>query len=474
MEPDKVPTNEGQVFNLVKLQQERSHKALLAKDLVDKAEKDAAGPRPMLAEELDLFDKLTNEIKALDAQISNITEHEKRREESAALVARLEEPAGRQTSPNPVATTQAASTHKIPATARRTGSLKAFKGQDSDWRAYKSGQWCLAALFGNERAAHWCTNNGVGIRNAMGGNSNPDGGFLVADELAQAIIDLREEYGVFRRECRVWPMGSDVLMIPRRSGGVTIGMIGENPSSAISQSTPTFDQVQLVAKKFGGLSLLSSEIAEDAVIDLADWIASEFAYGFANFEDTAGFTGDGTSTYGGIRGLTNLLTEASGLAGAVLATAPHDSFAEVDNTDLTTVMGKLPAYARANAKWYISATGADVVFTRLGAIAGGNNTQTLRNGTGLAYLGYPVVISQVLFSTTGNQTDGSALLFFGDLRKSSSMGDRRMVRVFPSEHRYMDTDQIGIRGLERIDIVNHDVGTSSVPGPIVALLANAS
>jgi len=269
-------------------------------------------------------------------------------------------------------------------------------------------------------------------------------------------------------------MGSDTLMIPRRTGGITIGLVGENPSSAISQSTPTFDQVQLVAKKFGGLSLLSSEIAEDAVIDLADWIAGEFAYAFANFEDTAGFTGDGTSTYGGIRGLTNIMTEASGLAGAVLATAGHDTFAEVDNPDLTLAMGKLPAYARMNAKWYVSATGADVIFSRLGAIAGGNNTQTLRNGTGLAYLGYPVVISQVLFSATSAQTDGSALLFFGDLSKSSSLGDRRIVKVFPSEHRYMDTDQIGIRGLERIDIVNHDVGTTSVPGPIIALLANAA
>ena len=66
------------------------------------------------------------------------------------------------------------------------------------------------------------------------------------------------------------------------------------------------------------------------------------------------------------------------------------------------------------------------------------------------------------------------MLLFGDLSKSSALGDRRVVKVFPSEHRYMDTDQIGIRGLERIDIVNHDVGTTSAAGPIVALLANAS
>jgi HK97 family phage major capsid protein len=464
------------VFNLITLQQERAHKAILAKDIVDRAEKEPTGPRPMNADELDLFDKLTNEIKALDAKIADIEAHEKRREESAALVAKLEEPAGRQTTPGtPAATNHAASgAFKIPATARRAGSLKAFKGPDAEYRAYKAGLWARAVLFNDQRAAHKCGNHGILIQNAMGTNSNPDGGYLVPDELSQAIIDLREVYGVFRRECRVWPMGGDTLMIPRRTGGITIGLVGENPSSAISQSTPTFDQVQLVAKKFGGLSLLSSEIAEDAVIDLADWIANEFAYAFANFEDTAGFTGDGTSTYGGIRGLTNLFAEANGLAGSVLATAGDDTFAEVIAEDVSSLMGKLPAYARPNAKFYCSATCADIVFGRIAALAGGNTTQTLRDGLGLSYLGYPIVISQALPSSTSQLTDGSVMFLFGDLSKSSALGDRRMVKVFPSEHRYMDTDQIGIRGLERIDIVNHDVGTTSAAGPIVALLANAS
>lgn len=464
------------MFNLIQLQEEKAHKIRLAKDLVERPEKDASGPRTMNTDELAMFDQLTEEIKTLDEEITKITAHERRREQSAKLIEALETPVGRQTAPNAIATVNstAVGTFKIPATAKRTGSLKAFKGPDADYRAYKAGLWARAVMFNDHRAAHQCLNHGIVIQNAMGGNSNPDGGVLVADELSQAIIDLRETYGVFRRECRVWPMGGDTLMIPRRTGGITIGLVGENPSSAISQSTPTFDNVQLVAKKFGGLSLLSSEIAEDAVIDLADWIANEFAYAFANFEDTAGFAGDGTSTYGGIRGLTNLFAEANGLAGSVLATAGDDTFAEIIAEDISSMMGKLPAYARPGAKFYCSATCADIVFGRIAALAGGNTTQTLRDGLGLSYLGYPIVISQALPSATTQLTDGSVMLLFGDLSKSSALGDRRMVKVFPSEHRYMDTDQIGIRGLERIDIVNHDVGTTAVVGPIVALLANAS
>ncbi len=477
------------MFNLLHLQQERAHKALLARDLIAKAEKDTGGARPMTDEEVTFFDKLTAEIENIDKQIVAIQAHEGRRTASAKLIEDIERPAGRITQPDQPANgaaNGAAVTNfstRIPATARRTGVLKAFKprnGESADaaeMRAYRSGLWIRASIFNDQRAASKCMSLGVplDLRNAMGTTSNTDGGFLVFDEMSQAIIDLRETYGVFRQNCRVWPMGSDTLMIPRRLAGVTIGPIGENPSSAISQSTPTFNQVQLVAKKCGGLSLMSSEIAEDAVIDLADWIANEFAYGFALFEDTIGFTGDGTSAHLGVRGLTTLFTEALGLAGAVLvATVTHNLFSEIDNTDLTTMMAKLPQYARMNAKFYCSSTFAEMVFSRLKATAGGNTVQTLQGSTGDNYLGYPIVISQVLPAGAATDYDGQAMCFFGDLSKSSSMGDRRMVKIFPSEHRYMDTDQIAIRGLERVDVVNHDVGDTTTAGPIVALVGSSS
>jgi HK97 family phage major capsid protein len=46
---------------------------------------------------------------------------------------------------------------------------------------------------------------------------NTAGGFLVPSEFETAIIDLREEYGLFRNECRMVPMGSDSMTIPRRA-----------------------------------------------------------------------------------------------------------------------------------------------------------------------------------------------------------------------------------------------------------------
>lgn len=463
--------------SLTELQGQRIHKANCLKEIITNAENAA---RVLTAEESSTFDRIKAELDGLDAQIQTVQDTLNRRQQLDDLVKGYEQSAGRKSQPDQPAKPDNA-TPTVPAMPLRYSSLKAFKGTQAGENAYKCGKWLRAVLLNDWRAQQECLNRGWfqgEVRNALGTNSNPAGGFLVPDEFSQAIIDLREAYGVFRREVRVQPMGRDSMYIPRRASGLTIGPIGENPSSAISQSQPGFSQVQLVAKKAGGLSLFSTEIGEDAVVDIADWLAEEFAYGFALFEDQCGFIGDGTSTYLGIRGLGNLFTTTGGsgggqLVGAVDAASNHDTFAEIDYVDLQTVMSKLPEYARMNAKWFCSTVALDLVFGRILANAGGNTIQTMQGGYQRSYMGYPIVVSQVLPTSTGDLSD-LPMLYFGDLRKSSTMGDRRDVRIFPSEHRYMDTDQIGVRGTERFDIVHHDVGdtTTGSAGPIVALVGD--
>jgi HK97 family phage major capsid protein len=456
------------MFPLQALQQERAHKALSAKDVVERAEKEN---RPMTADEVALFDKLKEQIDALDTQIKGIQTHADRRTKLEATLDELAKPAGTESKPQPVAA-QNTGTRPAIIPHGHTRPMRAFprtaEGMES---AYRSGMWLRAAILGDQRAAHWCLNHGVGtdIRNALGENVNSAGGYLVPEEFSSRIIDLRESYSVFRQNCFVQQMGRDTMVVPRRLSGVSITAVGENPASAITQSQPAWNQVRLTAKKAGGLCLMSSEVSEDAVIDLADMLADEFAYAFGLFEDQCGFIGTGTSAYLGIRGITDILKAGQSLAGAVDAASAHDTFAEIDATDLQTAMAKLPEYARMGAKWYCSAVCLDMVFGRLMAGAGGNTIQDMQGGYGRSYMGYPIVVSQVLPTATTDLSD-VAMLLFGDLKKSSTLGDRRDMRVFPSEHRYMDTDQIGVRATCRFDIVNHDYGDATNAGPIVALV----
>lgn len=352
----------------------------------------------------------------------------------------------------------------------RHASLKAFKGEKAEERAYRAGQWFRAALFGDERAVRFCKEHGIEFR-AQAEGSNTKGGFLVPNELSQAIIDLREQYGVFRRECRVVPMGSETLAVPRRTGGLTAHFVNEN--TEISDSNKTWDAVELVARKLAALVLYPSELADDAIINLADDLAGEIAYSFALKEDQCGFIGDSTSTYGGITGAAVKIDDGKHTASIATAATGNTSFGDLDLSDFHAVVGKLPLYARMNAKWYISAAGFSDSMERLMYAGGGNTADSIGGGTGLRFLGYPVVLSQVLNSTLTAETETIKVLF-GDLRMAAMMGDRRGITLKTSDQRYFELDQIAIQGTQRFDINIHDLGSVSEAGPLVALKTPSS
>jgi HK97 family phage major capsid protein len=354
-------------------------------------------------------------------------------------------------------------TRITPVSRYRHGQLKAFRGEQAEEHAYRAGQFFRATLWQNPQAREWCRDNGLQIQASMSGSEDAAGGHLVPIEIEQAVINLREEYGVFRREAKVVPMASDTKTVPRRSSGLTAYFVADN--SEVTASDKEWDQVNLVAKKLGVLAKYSSELAEDAVISIGDDLTDEIAYAFANKEDECGFKGDGTSTYGGITGVLNAVADGSRYEAA----GGNIAFSDLDFADFEGMVGQLPQYAARNAKWYISRVGYYASMARLLDAAGGNTIETLSDGSRrLMFLGYPVVISQVLPDTTGDQANKS-ILAFGDLSMAATLGNRRGIRVLISPHRYMEYDQIGILGTERMDINVHERGDASNAGAIIVL-----
>lgn len=355
---------------------------------------------------------------------------------------------------------------KAPASVKiRYGRLKSFKSEDD---AYKSGMFCRAAFFGDVKSAEWCREHGVPIVKAAGETVGSTGGYLVPTEFSQAVIDLREEYGTFRGSCRLIPMGSDSMTIPRRAGGLTAYFPGEN--GEITASDKSWAQVALNAKKLAALSRMSTELAEDAIISIADDLAQEMAYAFAQKEDDCGWNGTGTSAYGNITGVRTRIIDGTHTTSAKDAASGHDTFAEIDVADLTTIMAVLPKYAEKNAKWYCSQPAWALVFQRLVAASGGVTMGEMTGGKPTrSYLGYPVTIDQSLPTSTGDLSD-VAMLLFGDLALAATMGERRGITVKTSNERYFEYDQIGIQATERIDINVHDLGDNTTAGPLIALI----
>jgi HK97 family phage major capsid protein len=362
----------------------------------------------------------------------------------------------------------------IPAQCRfRYSHLKAFSGPDADKKAYMAGRFYMAILWNDHDSKQWCHDNGIDTRYkaVLKEATNELGGVLVPEEVEQTIIDLREQFGVFRREARDEPMVSDTKVIPRRTGGVTAYFGDEAPASGMTETDKSWDHVRLTAKKLYVLTRYSTEVGEDAIISIGDDLTNEIAYAFASKEDDCGFLGDGTSTYGGITGLINAIAAGS----KVTAASGNTAFSTLDLTDFEDMVGKLPTYAEGNAKWYISKAGYAASMMRLIDAAGGNTIATLQNGANMReFLGYPVVIAQKMNNTLTAQTSTDGLCYFGDLRQAAAFGNRRGMSILMSEHRYMEFDEIGIRGTERFDLNVHETGTASAAGAIIMLSTPSS
>lgn len=347
---------------------------------------------------------------------------------------------------------------------------RAFSGPDADEKYERAGKWLLAAVYGRKEARDWCDKAGIKFTKAQGEGIGSAGGFLVPVELASAILDIRDAYGAFRRRALVYPMGSDSTGFARRTGGTTAAFIGEGV--AAGAATPTFDRVTLTAKKLGALITVSSELDEDSLYDLVDYVANEMGVALASKEDDCAFFGDGTSTYGGIRGCTILANDGNHTKAKVTAAVGHNTYLLLDATDLGTLVTQVRASAIPRAAWFMSQTAFAQTVVRLAAGAGGAFLQTGEvDGIPTPFFnGFPVILTQK-FSLTATSITTQAMMAFGDMYAAGVLGQRRGLTIRRSEERYFDTDQIAILGTERFDAVVHDMGDNTTAGSLAVLFA---
>lgn len=453
---NKPNHNENKTMNVI----ERRAKA---KELSDAAQallkKGAAENRETTAEERADSTKLMDEAEQHKAQ-ADIEER------ASKLAASLTTGGERRSEPQTPSTPQGATVHAV----RYSGITRSFKPvlfgsmERACEAAHRAGQWALAVLFGNERAAEWCRTNGVEVR-AIGGGVNSKGGYLVPTELSTAVVNLMETYGIARRNCGIARMATDTLDVPIRLSGLTAYFLGEGAEG--TESDKAWGNAKLVAKKIGVLCRHSTEIAEDAAINIADDIAMEAAQAFAYTEDNCLINGNGSSSYGGITGILNAL-----LAGSKKTCATtHTSFATVTSGDITGAKGKLPSYARPGAKIFCSGAVKGEVFERLLIAAGGNTAASVAAGLPMTFNGMPIEESPLM-----NETDGTSkvIALIGNMSQAVALGDRRAMTMKVSDQRYLEYDQIGVLATERFDIYCHGTGTATVAGPLIQLSTSGS
>lgn len=455
----------------------------------------ATDETPLTAEQVTEAEKLTAEAEAMDAEIQAEVE---RANKAADLHAKITALRAQPDNPQIRKITNmgglnhglhagfdAVKSYALPKNIKRV-PVQNFKhaedGMDPQVRAARFGMWAMAMIgralpmYAHQtyRAEKYCLDQGL-ITNAAHGEGGADttgAHVLVPDEFGTDLILLREQFGLARRLLNVVPMSSDTKTEPRQLSGLTAYFTAEN--AAGTESTMSFDNVTLVAKKLMALARISNELNMDAVISFGDKLAFEIAYAFASKEDDCAFNGDGTSTYGGMVGIRSRLDELTAGTAPGLILGSGNAYSELALTDFESVVGALPVYADTpRARWVCHKKFYYEVMVKLALAAGGVTSVEIAGGRRVpVFLGYPVEFSQKYPSTAANS---QIPVTFGDHALAGMFGSRGLEEISFSDQATIggesmfERDQIGVRGKQRFDVVIHSYGSNSEAGPITGL-----
>jgi len=339
-----------------------------------------------------------------------------------------------------------------------------------------------SALAGQEYTSFWPTEAeakefgeiilAAARRKDMGEGTGTGGGILVPTELSSLVIQKMGQYGKYRKNATVVPMGSDRLDVPKVETDLTIYAPGEGQK--ITESDMEFSLVGLTAKKFCALCAISSELEEDSVIAIGEIVGLSMARSIAKKEDLIGFLGDGSSEYFGMTGICGALLKVDPVIANIkgLKVGSGNAYSELILDDFEGVVSILPDDADDNAKWYVNRKFFFSVMHNLARDAGAADMFAILSDRKERYfMGYPVEFVSAMPST---EADSQICAVLGDLQLGAYLGERRVLQIDRSEHVYFANDLIGVRGIERVDINAYGVGDTDEAGSIVALITAPS
>ena len=352
---------------------------------------------------------------------------------------------------------------------------KGFKayGADAEKAAYRAGA-SLAAQLGSDRAAQWCKDNGVDFRRKdMDTTTDALGGFLVVPELETAVSYYREERGVGRGIMEVKIGSTESVKRSRNIGGTNVLPLGEGQSYTLSDVT--FDQIGVVAKKFGALTKASMELSEDSYANIAEEVAKDHGFAHAVKEDQCVFLGDGGSSFNGLVGINETFRQLVIGAGGTFTTDAHKAYAagiqvatgatvaSVTLADLYKMQSKVATFPGMNNSFILP---SQIWYSQIvPAIMdkGGLSTTEIVDGVPRTFLnGFPVIFADELFTPILTAENNAFVAFFGDASQAGLFYDRMGLSITPSQEAGYLSDELLWKSTARYGVNWWNLGNASV------------
>lgn len=335
------------------------------------------------------------------------------------------------------------------------------------WGGYKSGGDWLKAMYhykangfvqGNIGLQYWDGDESerarvqvVDGKKALAENTGATGGFLVPAEFQARVLSVMQTDTVIRPRANIIRMNRRTVAIPvlnqqgTVSGGASwhggIIVYYKDEAAALTESSPSWREVELTAHKMTGLTYASNELLADSAVALQDFLMGDMGFpgAIAWRADKDYLQGDGVGKPLGIINSSAAIT-TGGATGGASRVASND----VQYEDLTAMLGKsLPS---SNAIWVANQS----VLTTLLNMNGPSGNPSYLWGNAVSgipntLLGRPIIFTDKL----------PALGSLGDIILIDPsyylIGDRQAITMAASIENKFENDQTTWRATMRHD-----------------------
>jgi HK97 family phage major capsid protein len=286
------------------------------------------------------------------------------------------------------------------------------------------------------------------IQNSFGSTVPSDGGFLIPEYLRSELLRVSLEKAVVRSRARVIPM--ETLSVPfptidstSNASSVHGGIVGywTEEGGSLTDSSPTFGRINLMAKKLTVYSEIPNELFQDSLISLEAFMRDAYPDAIMWFEDVAFTSGNGVGQPIGFLNA-DAAVSVTKETGQTAGTIVWENIVKAYSRMLPSSLG--------SAVWVAHMDTFPELATMALSVGTGGSAVWIGNGDGagappVTILGRPVVFTEKV-SSVGTAGDINFVDFGYYL-----VGDRQAMQADTSVDYKFGNDKTAMRVIERVD-----------------------
>ena len=297
------------------------------------------------------------------------------------------------------------------------------------------------------------TGNALNLRNdpvppvAGSEGTNANGGFICPDGLDKRVVELLTPRSTIRRNATIIVPAGKKYERPYKKTGITSGWVGETTARTATDAQ-TYDMISAEVGELYAFPQYTQNFLADTWYNVEQGFARDLAISFADKEETAFISGDGSNKPKGILGSTTTFgTEDDAHRDwNKLQKVNTGSATGITLNSLYAIKDSLNYAYRSNAKWYMSTSTYTALqqtlvdAERRGIFGRGDVSQNMPE----TLLGYPIEIDDYMPAVAAN----SYPIIFGDMRQGYAILERPGIGVL--RDMYSNKPYIGLYSIKRV------------------------